>query len=116
MMVGYQVVYIFLVPFYQVFFQQTFYFLDFVEENNKKNSYAASFGFEKIPDKYVNEYKHLLEKFNNISVREKQGIRIVEELLNRSAEISLDPTLLLNKTEWSKVAKEVSIKNKYVLL
>ncbi len=92
------------------------YFLDFVEENNKKNSYAASFGFEKIPDEYANEYKHLLEKFNNISVREKQGIRIVEELLNRSAEISLDPTFLLNKTEWSKIAKEVSIKNKYVLL
>ena len=32
MMVGYQVVYIFLVPFYQAFFQQTFYLRDFVEK------------------------------------------------------------------------------------
>lgn len=92
------------------------YFLDFVKENEKKNSYAASFAFGELPLNLKDKYKERLEGFNNISVREEIGKKIFTELLNKEIEISLDPTLLLNQDEWSIFASESKIKDKYILI
>ena len=35
--------------------EDTTYMLDFVKDDSKKYSYAASFGYSKIPDKYINK-------------------------------------------------------------
>ena len=61
------------------------YFLDFVKDTTKKSSYAASFGFDKIPDEHTDEYKRLLSTFENISVREQQGVNIVKESVGKEA-------------------------------
>lgn len=81
------------------------YMLDFVEDDKKKKSYAASFGIEKIPSIYELEYKSYLEKFSTILLREQTGARIVENLLNKKVETVLDPVFLLSKEEWNKIIK-----------
>lgn len=91
------------------------YFLDFVNENSKKNSYAASFGMDEIPKHEIHEYQRLLSQFNHISVREEKGAGIIKNLLNRDTNIDLDPTLLLNKEEWTGISKLPKEKN-YILL
>lgn len=76
------------------------YFLDFVDDDDKKGSYAASFGIKVIPDKYRKEYEKLLEGYKYLSVRETSGAVIIRELIHREAKVVLDPTLLLDKEEW----------------
>ena len=91
------------------------YFLNFVQDNNKKCSYAASFGLNEIPSTEIQEYKKLLSQFNHISVREKKGEEIIYNLLERKAMVDLDPTLLLDKKEWSSIAK-VPKEKEYILV
>lgn len=82
------------------------YMLDFVSDDRKKISYAASFGISEIPEKYEEVYKRLLAKFAHISVREERGVSLVKELTGKEAKLVLDPTLLLNKKKWLKIADE----------
>jgi hypothetical protein len=93
-----------------------FYFLDFVNESVKKKSYAASFGFDEIPKEYVADYKKHLSSFSDISVRESQGALIIEKLLNIKVPVLLDPTLLLDKNEWTKLCKNRVKINNYILV
>lgn len=105
------------------------YFLDFIDDNDKKVSYAASFGVSEIPEMFPKEinnitsednfrvaYAKYLEKFSSISVREQTGKTIVEELTNQQAEIVLDPTLLLTKEEWRKLARGENQQEEYILI
>jgi len=80
-------------------------FLTFAR-NYQKISYAASFGVNEIPYERKFEFAEYLKNFKAISVREKQGARIVEELVKRNAAVVLDPTLLLNENEWKQVEKK----------
>ena len=92
-------------------------FLTFAR-NNQKISYAASFGVNEIPYERKFEFAEYLKNFKAISVREKQGARIVEELVKRNAAVVLDPTLLLNENEWKQVEKKpvCSPKKEYVFV
>lgn len=92
-------------------------FLTFASDN-QKISYAASFGVSEIPLDRVKDYAENLKTFNAISVREKQGARIVKDLANREAVVVLDPTLLLKASEWEKVEKKSNYKpkSKYVFV
>lgn len=94
----------------------TTYLLDFIKEDNKKISYAASFGLSDIDDKYKAKYTELLNKIENLSVREVRGKEIVKELTNRDSQVVLDPTLLLNKEEWIEFAQSIPQNEKYVLI
>jgi len=78
--------------------------LDFVEDQKKRNAYAASFGIETIPPEYQKQYKYYLDGFNYIAVREREGRKLVKDLTGRDAEIVLDPVLLLTKKEWSQIS------------
>lgn len=80
------------------------YFLDFVQNKNKSFSYAASFGlsYENLTDKEKLFIKQNLQNFKHLSLREQQGIDIVNKLSNIKSEFYIDPTLLLNKKQWEK--------------
>jgi len=97
-------------------FSDKSYFLDFVKDGSKKNSYAASFGFSDIPLEYKEQYKMLLEKYNKIAVREKQGAEIIKNLLGREVPVVLDPTLLLDIYEWDNISIKYKQQEKYVLM
>lgn len=108
----------------------TTYLLDIQKNNLNKVSYAASFGVSEISDvipnivkKYnpnllslTDEYKRLLNDFDHISVREQDGARIIEKLLDKDVEIVLDPTLLLSREEWLSVSKSTEKNEKYILI
>lgn len=79
------------------------YFLDFVEDNNKKISFASSFGLTEIEENKKEEYKELLTRFKELNVREEQAVELIKNLINRNANLVLDPTLLISKEEWKSI-------------
>ncbi|WP_159522026.1 polysaccharide pyruvyl transferase family protein [Sunxiuqinia indica] len=82
------------------------FFLDFKLKNNiKKVGYAASFGvdFWKHDPELTNKVGRLLEDFDAISVREKSGVKICENVFGVNAVQNIDPTLLLNKEHYIKL-------------
>lgn len=84
------------------------YFLNFEEKEIFKIAYAASFGQDKILEKYYPTIKESLENFDNISVRENSGVELVKKIASREATKVLDPVFLLSKKEWDKLGKEKS--------
>ena len=79
------------------------YFLTFAPPE-KRFSYAASFGSEDIPEKAKSWCAEQLSAFSGLSVREESGRKIIKDLTGREAEVSLDPTLLLDETKWAELA------------
>lgn len=92
------------------------YLLDFVRDPHKKFSYAASFGGASVEEAYREEYGRLLREFEAISVREDYGAQMVQELSGRSAEVSVDPTLLLTPSQWSALAAKGKSRRPYILV
>lgn len=92
------------------------YFLAFTHEGKKKNSYAASFGFQKVPEQLEDKYKELLKDFENLSVREEKGVEIVKDMVEKDAIQHVDPTLVLSFNDWKELVKERPCKEKYVFL
>lgn len=84
----------------------------------KRVSYAASFGVNYIPAEKKGLFKEELCSFKKISVREEQGAQIVFELTGKTAEVVLDPTFLLEKSAWRKLEKKPSCKvpSPYILV
>ena len=88
------------------------YFLNFVDDNKKKNSYAASIGTSELSRDLKSLIRNQLKNFNNISVREIEGKKILDSILpNKDVKVVLDPTLLLTIDKWDAITDE-SIKNK----
>lgn len=86
------------------------YLLDFVDEADKKISYAASFGSVGVPEESKEEYARLLSEFSLISVREQSGADIVKRLCGKDAEVVADPVFLPDRSLWE---KRRSAKQKY---
>lgn len=93
------------------------YYLDFVSDSNKKFSYAASFGGDKIPEEYKEGVKKSLESFAVCSVRETQGVSIIKKLINdMETRVDIDPVFLLSKEEWQSTFNIKKQTKKYVLV
>lgn len=90
-------------------------YLSFVPFGGKRMSYAASFGIDYIKPKFQDMVKQNLMRFQQITVREKQGVRILRQL-GLSAVQVVDPVFLLPKNEWGKLSVSPSIKGKYILV
>lgn len=75
------------------------YFLEFAPDH-KKYSYAASFGTTVIPEEKRAAYRQRLMGFQNLSIREESGQKLVQELINRESRVHVDPTFLLTKEQW----------------
>ncbi len=92
------------------------YFLSFVDDNKKKNSYAPSFGAKRIEENTDNKRKYIdfLNDYNNLSIREKNGKKWIKELTGRDAKLVLDPTLLLQENDYLEIMEEVSVPNNYI--
>ena len=75
------------------------YFLDFEKDSNKKYSYAASFGFSKLPTNEAEKIIKLVNEFSFINLREKSALNMLPKT-NKTKEFVLDPTFLLDKESW----------------
>jgi len=91
------------------------YLLEFVNNENKKIAYAASFGISTIPNDLQSRYHELLARFNDVSVRESQGQNIIRKLNNSEAKLVLDPVFLLSDEQWSEIAIPAKINEPYIL-
>lgn len=95
-------------------------FVDFLPNKIKRIAYAASFGSNSwCYDKVItSKVCYLMDKYTAISVREESGVNICREVFGKSAEAVLDPTLLLESTEYDKLIQdEPNIDSKsYILI
>jgi hypothetical protein len=89
-----------------------FYNLLFVDDSIPRFSYASSFGISNILPWQKKETAKYLNRMNYIGVREIRGKEIVEELTSKKAQVVLDPTFLLTKTEWEEYSKQSSFNTK----
>lgn len=87
-------------------------------DGNKRVSYAASFGISSIDEAAKEKLRNELPKFKAISVREDAGAKIIEDATGiKTAQVVLDPTMLVSEKDWSKLEKrpETLRSKKYVL-
>ena len=95
------------------------FFLSFCEDNNKNASYAASFGFEleNLTDKEKDFIHKNLNHLKYLSVREQQGEKIVQTLIpQKEVGVHIDPSFLLTKADWKKIAKSPAINQPYCII
>lgn len=92
-----------------------FYFFDFVKNKKKTIAYAPSIGRNNIYSHQKVDYARLIGEINYLSVREKRGAEIIKALSGRDAKIVLDPTLLLDESQWNSLIECNDEKEPYVL-
>ena len=92
------------------------YFLTFAPKDKLKVSYASSFGVNSIPLIHQEKYASLLGNLDKIGTREKTGVEIVKSISSKEAKWVLDPTFILNKSEWSEFEVSTDIKKPYLLM
>ena len=91
------------------------YFLDFVSDE-KKYTYAASFGVNALPKELQEEYHERLKGFQRLSIREESGCEIVKEIVDTVPECHIDPTFLLSEKEWDRIVITPKRKKPYILV
>lgn len=85
-------------------------------EKTKIASYAASMQ-DSWPSCLDMKIADLLENFNYLSVREKKLAKKLQRLLpSKEIHTVVDPTLLLSREEWDKIAHNPKIASHYLLL
>lgn len=83
------------------------YLLGFVSPE-KRCCFSPSFGISFVEEKHRDMFKQELKKFHSLNAREEAGTKIIKELTGRDDVLTtIDPTLMLTKEEWYKVAKPI---------
>ena len=87
-------------------------------KDRQKISYAASFGISEVDEVSKSKIKRDISTFKAVSVREEAGKRIINDANDRiEVSVLIDPTLLLDKSEWEAIAtKPVMLKSKKYIL
>ena len=86
--------------------------------SNKRVSFAASIGMSDIPEERQRDFVSALNGYKAISIREEAGATLISKMVGRVAETIIDPTLMLDREEWDKIAKRpkrIDCDKKYVL-
>lgn len=94
------------------------YYLEWVDfPIVKRYSYAASFGKNTFmaTKEDIEAIKKLLHSFSGVSVREDSGLNICKTLFEVEARCDLDPTLLLQTSDYIKmIGKRIKQKNNFL--
>ena len=85
-----------------------YYTLEFVPDDVNKMAYSTSFGISKVVSGQKGKAKFFLNRLNHISVRENSGSKIVKDLTGKECLVVCDPTILMNKEQWSPYITEYS--------
>ena len=92
------------------------FFLRFVNHDAKKVAYGVSVGELRI-ENVSDELKIITEDFDHISVRESSACKQLSSVLEKNVSVVLDPTLLLEKTEYAAMERPCKVTyGKYLLL
>lgn len=80
------------------------YLLDYVASGKLKASYAPSMGSGQVLPYQCKMFKKYLQTFNYISTREKKLTDILNTVLTQHVEHVLDPSMLISKDEYLRMA------------
>lgn len=98
-----------------VFYVDPFYYLRFAPFD-KRIAFAPSFGREFVPDYNKRKIKKYVSDVKYKSVREKSGAKIIKELTGKESSVLIDPTLVLDRADWTSLLRnETSRKENYLL-
>lgn len=83
-------------------FIDSFVKLDWVNDENKKVSYATSFGADKFESnpKETEDFKKCIRRFDYVSVREESGVEIMKNKFQIIADCVMDPVFLCDKKHY----------------
>ena len=82
------------------YYVDPFYYLLFAPER-KRIAFAPSFGRDFVPPYNRKQIKRNVSAIPELSVREESGEQLIYELTGRKAQTLIDPSLLLNRQEWT---------------
>lgn len=93
------------------------FFLSFVNDNRARVAYASSFGAGwDVKPTYVEKYKPLLKKYDEISVGDDYAVEICKNIYDVKATYVCDPVFLCNKVEYEELALSSDLKCKDALI
>lgn len=92
------------------------FYLDFAPPMAKRISYAASFATEDVVEEYKPFVKTMLQNFNEISIRERCSLALLEQLGRTDGKAVCDPVFLLPKEQWNDMLPKDATKEKYLLV
>lgn len=90
------------------------YLLNFVNEKDKKISYAASIGRTKLNEIEKLQFQKSLMSFKAVSVREESSVPLLLQSDIHNVKCMIDPVLLLNREEWDEIASVRKVKEEYL--
>ena len=91
------------------------YFIPFCKDAIKI-AYAASIGTKDFLEGDKETVAHYLQDFRYLSVREPEAQRAIERLIGRKPELAIDPSLLLRRSDYEKMAWKPREKKDYVFM
>ena len=93
-----------------------YYYLEFMPQE-KRISYAPSFGFNEFPAADIEQHRKGLQGMKTLSCREQEGCALIYSLTGRDSFKALDPTMLLSTEEWASLEKKPGFidSDKYLL-
>ena len=92
------------------------YFLAFVDDEKTKIAYAPSLAHIRFETDHKDDLKKLLDRFDVISVREESTVPYLQSIVPQKIEAALDPTLLLNVSEYLKMINVKACESKYIFV
>lgn len=92
------------------------FFLTFVPDNIPKIAYAASISRNYFSKSYLEFIESRVPRFNFVSVREGEAIKVVQPYTSQKVINVLDPTFLLKKQEWDEIKNDYSINEPYIFV
>lgn len=91
------------------------YMLSFVDDKSKlKASYAASVGVSVLTETQRLNLNESVKNFNAISLREESAKKFFDKDISGKVQTVLDPTLLLNASEWEELENYVETPGRYI--
>ena len=92
------------------------FFMKFLPDDAIKTAYAGSFGKDDFRESDIKKIGECLNKYKAVSVREKSGLLVLEKAGIKNGKWVLDPTFLLNMSEWLEIGAEIKLPKRYVLV
>lgn len=97
---------------------ETAYYLQFLgkKDSAKRIAYSPSLGKTEFDEETLKKISEWVKTFDAISVREPRGADIIQKLTDKPVQSVCDPVILLDKTEWEKLAVKPKYKKPYILV
>jgi hypothetical protein len=90
------------------------HFLGFAQEDKYRFSYAASMAGALEPPMWASYFQMYLKPFEGVSVREASGQQTLSPLLTQEVALSVDPVLLLERSQWERAMEPVAVEGPYL--